>query len=126
MLGGMALLWNWRKRRRAAGLPADRPNLVTGPVQICWHKFTRYWEVEHREIPMDGDRLIMTPDEVIKRVDENTIGVVPTLGVTFTCQYEPVEAVSAALDDLQRRDRSRRADPRGRRERRVRRPVCGP
>ena len=100
MLGGMALLWNWRKRRRAQGKPADRPNLVTGPVQICWHKFTRYWEIEHREIPMEGDRLIMTPDEVIKRVDENTIGVVPTLGVTFTCQYEPVEAVSAALDEL--------------------------
>jgi glutamate decarboxylase len=100
MLGGMALLWNWRKRRRAAGQPADRPNLVTGPVQICWHKFTRYWEIEHREIPMEGDRLIMTPQEVLKRVDENTIGVVPTLGVTFTCQYEPVAAVSAALDDL--------------------------
>ncbi len=103
MLGGMALLWNWRKRRRAAGKPADRPNLVTGPVQVCWHKFTRYWDVEHREIPMEGDRLIMTPEEVINRVDENTIGVVPTLGVTFTCQYEPVEAVSAALDDLQAR-----------------------
>ncbi len=77
MLGGMAMLWNWRARRRAAGKPIDRPNLVTGPVQICWHKFTRYWDVEHREIPMDGDRLLMTPDEVLKRVDENTIGVVP-------------------------------------------------
>ena len=32
---------------------------------------------------MQGDRLIMTPEEVIKRCDENTIGVVPTLGVTF-------------------------------------------
>ena len=101
MLGGMALLWKWRQRRRSAGQAADRPNLVTGPVQICWHKFTRYWDVEHREIPMDGDRLIMTPEEVLKRVDENTIGVVPTLGVTFTCQYEPVQAVSQALDHLQ-------------------------
>jgi len=101
MLGGMALLWNWRARRRAAGKPTDRPNLVTGPVQICWHKFARYWDIEHREIPMEGDRLIMTPEEAIKRVDENTIGVVPTLGVTFTCQYEPVEAVSQALDQLQ-------------------------
>jgi glutamate decarboxylase len=103
MLGGMALLWNWRERRRAAGKPAGRPNLVTGPVQICWHKFTRYWDIEHREIPMEGDRLIMTPDEAVSRVDENTIGVVPTLGVTFTCQYEPVQAVSEALDDLQAR-----------------------
>jgi glutamate decarboxylase len=50
---------------------------------------------------MEGDRLIMTPEEVLKRVDENTIGVVPTLGVTFTCQYEPVQAVSEALDALQ-------------------------
>jgi glutamate decarboxylase len=101
MLGGMALLWKWRQRRRAAGQAADRPNLVTGPVQICWHKFARYWDIELREIPMDGDRLIMTPEEMLKRVDENTIGVVPTLGVTFTCQYEPVQAVSEALDHLQ-------------------------
>jgi glutamate decarboxylase len=98
MLGGMALLWNWRARQKAAGKPIDTPNLVTGPVQICWHKFTRYWGIEHREIPMEGDRLIMTPEEVLKRVDENTIGVVPTLGVTFTCDYEPVEAVARALD----------------------------
>jgi glutamate decarboxylase len=101
MLGGLALLWSWRARRQAAGKPHDRPNLVTGPVQICWHKFTRYWGIEHREIPMEGDRLIMTPEEALKRVDENTIGVVPTLGVTFTCQYEPVKEVAAALDGLQ-------------------------
>jgi glutamate decarboxylase len=98
MLGGMALLWKWRERQRAAGKPTDRPNMVTGPVQICWHKFARYWDVEIREIPMEGDRLIMTAEEAVKRVDENTIGVVPTLGVTFTGQYEPVEEVSKALD----------------------------
>ncbi len=103
MLGGLALLWNWRARRRAAGQPYDKPNLVTGPVQICWHKFTRYWDVEHREIPMEGDRLIMNAEEVLRRVDENTIGVVPTLGVTFTCQYEPVKEISEALDQLQTR-----------------------
>ena len=101
MLGGLALKWKWRDRLRRDGRPTDRPNLVTGPVQVCWHKFTRYWDIEHREIPLQGDRLIMTPEEVIARCDENTIGVVPTLGVTFTCQYEPVQAVSAALDKLQ-------------------------
>jgi glutamate decarboxylase len=101
MLGGMALLWNWRARQKAAGKPIDKPNMVTGPVQVCWHKFTRYWDVEHREIPMEGDRLIMNAEEVLKRVDENTIGVVPTLGVTFTCDFEPVKEVSDALDKLQ-------------------------
>ncbi|MBR0648305.1 glutamate decarboxylase [Roseomonas terrae] len=101
MLGGLALKWRWRKARAAAGKPTDRPNLICGPVQICWHKFARYFDVELREIPLEGDRLIMNVEEVLKRVDENTIGVVPTLGVTFTCQYEPVQAVSDALDALQ-------------------------
>ena len=102
MLGGMAMKWRWREKMRAQGKPADKPNLICGPVQICWHKFARYWDVELREIPMENDRLIMTPEEVIKRCDESTIGVVPTLGVTFTCQYEPVKAVADALDVLQK------------------------
>ncbi|MCX2699476.1 glutamate decarboxylase [Ochrobactrum chromiisoli] len=102
MLGGLALKWQWRKKRAAAGLSTDKPNLICGPVQICWHKFARYFDVELREIPLEGDRLIMSPEEVLKRVDENTIGVIPTMGVTFTCQYEPVKAVHDALDKLQK------------------------
>jgi len=101
MLGGMALKWRWRAKRRAEGKSTDKPNMICGPVQICWHKFARYWDIELREIPMEGDRLIMTAEEVIKRCDENTIGVVPTLGVTFTGHYEPVKAVNDALDKLQ-------------------------
>jgi glutamate decarboxylase len=101
MLGGMAMKRRWEAKRKAEGKPIDKPNLITGPVQICWHKFTRYWDVEHREIPMENGRLLMTPEEVIKRCDENTIGVVPTLGVTFTGEFEPVATVSAALDKYQ-------------------------
>ncbi|MEM9789795.1 MAG: glutamate decarboxylase [Planctomycetota bacterium] len=101
MLGGMAMKRAWEAKRKAAGKTIDKPNLVTGPVQVCWHKFTRYWDIEHREIPMEPDRLIMTPQEVLQRCDENTIGVVPTLGVTFTCQYEPIAEVAAALDGLE-------------------------
>jgi glutamate decarboxylase len=103
MLGGLALKWKWRERRKAAGKPYDKPNLVTGPVQVCWHKFARYFDVELREIPIERDRLGMNAAEVLQRVDENTIGVMVTFGVTFTCQYEPVAEVAAALDDLQRR-----------------------
>lgn len=101
MLGGLALKWQWRKKRHAAGLSADKPNMICGPVQICWHKFARYFDVELREVPLEGDRLILNAEEVLKRVDENTIGVVPTMGVTFTCQYEPVKAINDALDTLQ-------------------------
>lgn len=103
MLGGLALKWKWRQKRLKEGKAVDKPNIITGPVQICWHKFARYFDVEIREIPMEHGRLLMTPEEVLKRVDENTIGVVPTFGVTFTLEYEDVKAVSDALDKLEKK-----------------------
>lgn len=102
MLGGLAMKRRWEAKRRAAGLPTDRPNLITGPVQVCWHKFARYFDVELREIPMEPGQFGMTPEQVAARVDENTIGVVPTLGVTFTGLYEPVAAIAAGLDAIER------------------------
>ena len=100
MLGGLAMKWRWRQKREAEGKPTDKPNLVCGPVQICWEKFARYFDVELREIPLEKNRLSMTPETALEYCDENTIGVVPTLGVTFTCQYKPVKQVSDALDKL--------------------------
>lgn len=66
-------------------------------------KFARYFDVELRQIPMEHGRLLMNAEEVLKRVDENTIGVVPTFGVTFTLQYENVKEISDALDQLQKK-----------------------
>src|SRR3954452_19688206 len=101
MLGGMALKWRWRERMRAAGKPTDRPNLVMGAnVQVCWDKFCRYWDVEPRLVPMDGERYHLTPDEAVKYCDETTIGVVAILGSTFDGSYEPVKGICAALDKL--------------------------
>ena len=100
MLGGMAALWRWRARRRKEGKPCDKPNLVCGPVQICWHKFCRYWDIEMREVPMSHSCYCMNEEEMLKRVDENTICVVPTFGVTYTGQYEFPEPICKALDKL--------------------------
>ncbi|HEY3955168.1 MAG TPA: glutamate decarboxylase [Streptosporangiaceae bacterium] len=69
--------------------------------RTVWHKFARYWDIEMREVPMAHGRYAMDPDTMLERVDENTIMVVPTLGVTYTGAYEPVEALSGALDRLQ-------------------------
>jgi glutamate decarboxylase len=104
MLCGLALKWRWRERMRAAGRPADRPNLVTGiNVQVCWEKFMRYWDVEPRLVPMEGDRFHLSAQEAVARCDENTIGVVGVLGSTFDGSYEPIKEIAAALDDLQAR-----------------------
>jgi len=103
MLAGMAMHRRWRNRRRAAGESTDAPNLVCGPVQVVWHKFARYWDIELREIGMAPGRYGMDAETMLAHVDENTIGVVPTLGVTYTGIYEDVAAIAAALDDLHER-----------------------
>jgi glutamate decarboxylase len=97
----MAAKWRWRAKRRAAGKPVDNPNMVCGPVQVVWHKFARYWDIEMREVPMSPGHYAMDPADMLERVDENTIMVVPTLGVTYTGAYEPVADMAAALDKLQ-------------------------
>lgn len=87
---------------RAAGKPTDKPNLVMGiNVQVCWEKFTRYWEVEPRYVPIEQGRYHLTAEEVVKYCDENTIGVITILGSTFDGSYEPIKDISAALDQLQ-------------------------
>jgi glutamate decarboxylase len=94
MLGGLAMKWKWRQRREAAGLPTDKPNLVLGSnVQVVWEKFCRYWDVEPRYVPVTEDRYVVDPDDVMARVDENTIGVIPILGTTYTGEYEPIEEI---------------------------------
>ncbi|WP_446745400.1 glutamate decarboxylase [Silvibacterium acidisoli] len=101
MLGGLAMKYRWKKRRQQEHRPTHRPNLICGPVHTCWPRFARYFDVELRQVPCVGNRLLMSPEEVLKRCDENTIGVVPTLGVTYTLQYEPVHAIALALDDFE-------------------------
>ena len=45
-----------KRGRRQASSSAERPNFVCGPVQVCWEKFARYFDVEIRQVPMDAGR----------------------------------------------------------------------
>lgn len=99
MLGGLALKHRWRAR--VGDDHTRRPNLVLGAnAQICWDKFCRYFEVEPRLVPLDGDRLHLDAESAVKYVDENTIGVVAILGSTMDGSYEPVAEIASALDEL--------------------------
>ncbi|MHB9860003.1 glutamate decarboxylase [Streptomyces sp. YIM S03343] len=103
MLAGMALKRRWMKRN-ADRYPGARPNLIMGVnVQVCWEKFCQFWEVEARQVPMEGDRFHLDPQAAAELCDENTIGVVGILGSTFDGSYEPIADLCAALDALQER-----------------------
>ncbi len=101
MLGGLAMLRNWRIKRKSERKVFEKPNLICGAVQVCWHKFAQYWDVELREVPLEKDKYVMTGSDIENYADENTIGVVVTYGLTMTLHYEDVQDISNALDVLQ-------------------------
>ena len=101
MLCGMAMKWNWRKKRKAQGKDTSRPNFVTGSdVQVCWEKFAVYWDIELRHAPMkkeNGYRVAM--EDLITLCDENTIGVLGILGTTFTGEYQDIKKLDRLMAD---------------------------
>ncbi|WP_431035661.1 glutamate decarboxylase [Streptomyces sp. P6-2-1] len=104
MLAGMALKRRWTRKNKDRYPGSARPNLVMGiNVQVCWEKFCDFWEVEARQVPMEGERYHLSPEAAVELCDENTIGVVGILGSTFDGSYEPIAELCAALDALQER-----------------------
>jgi glutamate decarboxylase len=102
MLAGLALKRRWQHRVGAES--GRKPNLVMGAnVQVCWEKFCRYWDVEPRYVPLQGERYHLDAESAVTRCDENTIGVVAILGSTFDGSYEPVIDIAGALDEHQAR-----------------------
>ncbi len=52
-------------------------------------------------MPITDEHKCLDGFELEKYVDENTIGVVAIMGVTYTGMYEPVEEIAKALDQIQ-------------------------
>ena len=103
MLAMLAHRQRWRDRRAAAGEPVDRPNLVVGAdVHTCWEKFTRYFDVEPRVVPMRADSFTLTAADVEAHADQNTIAVGGLLGTTFTGQIDELGEIDALLLRLER------------------------
>ena len=102
MLGGLAFKRRWQLARRAEGKPTNKPNLVmSSAVQVVWEKFCNYWDVEPRFVPISEAHKTLDGSQLDQYLDENTIGVVAILGVTYTGMYEPVKEIAGALDAVQ-------------------------
>jgi glutamate decarboxylase len=98
MLALLAHKRSWQRRREAAGLPTDRPNLVVGAdVHTCWEKFARYFEVEARVAPMREGAYTLSANDVAARIDERTIAVGGLLGTTFTGQMDELGPINDLL-----------------------------
>ncbi|MEG0758173.1 MAG: glutamate decarboxylase [Raoultibacter sp.] len=101
MLGGLAMLFRWKKLADAAGVDrcAKQPNLViSSGYQVCWEKFCRYWNIEMRLVPLEKDHLSLNMDTVMDYVDEYTIGITAILGITYTGKYDDVKALDGLVE----------------------------
>ena len=101
MLGGLAMLFRWKKLADAVGLDryGKKPNLViSSGYQVCWEKFCRYWDIEIRTVPLDMEHLSLNMDTVMDYVDDYTIGIVAILGITYTGKYDDVKALDALVE----------------------------
>jgi glutamate decarboxylase len=103
MLAGLAHKFNWRNKRKAAGLDTSKPNIIMGSnVQICWDKFARYFDVEPKIIPIKPGQYVITAEDVKPLIDEHTICVGTILGTTFTGEYDEIEEINALLEQTKR------------------------
>ena len=100
MLGGVAAWLRWRERRKAEGKPYDKPNLVMSTAyQVVWEKFCQLWQIEMRTVPITHEHPTLDIDAALDMCDENTICIVPIMGVTWTGMNDDVEALNKALDE---------------------------
>ena len=99
MLGGVAAWMRWKKRRELAGKPTDKPNFViSSAYQVVWEKFSQLWQIEMRTIPITAENPTLDPKAAIEQCDENTICIVPIMGVTWTGLNDDVEELDKQLD----------------------------
>lgn len=103
MLGLLGHKWAWKQKRKAAGKPHDKPNVIFGAhAHICWEKFAKYFDVEMRVIPVTEDRYTLRTEEVEKQIDENTIAVGVILGSTYTGDLDPIREINSLLMTIKR------------------------
>jgi glutamate decarboxylase len=71
--------------------------LQNSAVQVCWEKAARYFDVEEKWVYCTADRYVIDPEEAVKLVDENTIGICAILGLTYTGEYEDIKKINDLL-----------------------------
>ena len=106
ILSVLALKRRWQNREKAKGrdIRGVSPNLVMpSNVQVCVEKAARYLDIEERYVYCTREKLCLTPQDAIKLVDEDTIGVICILGSTYTGVYENVKEMNDLLLELERK-----------------------
>ena len=98
MLGTLAMKKRWQNKRKAECKDWHHPNIImNAAVQVCWEKAARYFDIEEKYVFCTEDRYVIDPEEAVKLIDENTIGICAILGTTYTGEYEDIKRLNDLL-----------------------------
>jgi glutamate decarboxylase len=98
LLAGMAAKRRWSERRRALGLPVDKPNIVLPTdAHVVWEKLSNYHEIEPKWVPSHPGEFRAREEDLAAAADENTVLIVAILGSTFTCSFYDIEKLDALV-----------------------------
>ena len=107
LLAGLALKFRWRhwyaKRqgKTVEQILHARPNLIiTTCFQAAWEKLFKYMDIEPRLIQPSMKTFTLDPEQVREQIDDQTIGVVCIMGNHYGGHYDPVQAVSDVIDQV--------------------------
>lgn len=94
-LAATALHWSARPLMSAGAVP----NLVMAAnAHVCWRQLCRYTGIEARITAVDPRTHTASPSALSAACDENTIGVVATVGAPYTGLADPVHDIATMLD----------------------------
>jgi glutamate decarboxylase len=98
MLGTLAMKKRWQNKRKEEGKDWHHPNLImNSAVQVCWEKASRYFDIDEKYVFCTEERYVLDPEEAVKLIDENTIGICAILGTTYTGEYEDIKKLNDIL-----------------------------
>lgn len=100
IMAAASMLSCWKKSFKGVKNESRKPNLIlSSAYQICWKKFSKYFDVELREIPVTEKKVKMQVDKLDALIDEYTIGVIGMFGNTQAGLYDDIEAINDIIEE---------------------------
>ena len=90
--------WRWHDTHEKVPPRGANLNIVCGAdVHTCWKKFSEYFDVELRVIPISNDCFTIGPDSVKPLIDANTLAIGVIAGKTYTGHIDDIEGINTML-----------------------------
>ncbi len=88
--------YDWKKSQKNTN---GKPNFIIGSNgHTAWQKAASYLDIELRIINIDTTHLTLDENQILKNIDNNTIGIGCTLGATTTLVFDDIQKINHLVE----------------------------